>query len=222
MALGRHAEEAERVLRRTILLLLSMVLLGLGAQPALAAGGSYSFDGGTAKQQATVRAALAASSFDWGVLPRSITVHIGAIGGSYSQAGEVYLDGSLLGSGRFAWGVVQHEFGHQVDFLLLDDSKRALLEAALGGTDWCYGVTGLAHSDYGCERFASELSWAYWGAPDSSMSPTATRGESTWMPVAQFRALLSQLLAVPSLASVTPLEAYAPATKSPHRPRKGR
>jgi hypothetical protein len=152
-------------------------------------------------------------------------VHIGAIGGSYSEAGNVYLDGSLLNSGRFAWGVVQHEFAHQVDFLLLDDSKRALLESALGGKDWCYSVTGLAHSDYGCERFASELAWAYWGSADSSMSPAATRGESNNMPVSQFRALLAQVLAVPSLATAPPVKAFAPATKlpkQPKHPRKGR
>jgi hypothetical protein len=222
MAREDRVAHGEYDLRRTILPLLAVVLLGLCAQPALAGGGSYSFAGGTPKQQATVRAALDASSFDWSVLPRSITVHIGAIGGSYSQAGDVYLDGSLLNSGRFAWGVVQHEFGHQVDFLLLDDSKRALLRSALGGKDWCYSVAGLAHSDYGCERFASELAWAYWGSSDSSMSPAATRGESSNMPVAQFRALLAQLLAVPSLATVTPVKAYAPATKSPRHPRKGR
>jgi hypothetical protein len=127
-----------------------------------------------------------------------------------------------LSSGRFAWGVVQHEFGHQVDFLLLDDPRRALLQTALGGQDWCYSVAGLPHSDYGCERFASELAWAYWDSPDSSMSPAATRGESSSMPVAQFRALLAQVLAVPSLATVTPVKAYAPATKSPRHPRKGR
>jgi hypothetical protein len=209
-------------LRRTILLLLAVVLVGLCAQPAFAGGGSYSFAGGTPKQQATVRAALDESSFDWGVLPGSITVHIGAIGGSYSEAGNVYLDGSLLSSGRFAWGVVQHEFAHQVDFLLLDDSKRALLQSALGGKDWCYSVTGLAHSDYSCERFASELAWAYWASSDSSMSPTATGGESNGLPVAQFRALLARILAVPSLATVPPVKAFAPATRSPRHPRKGR
>jgi hypothetical protein len=42
------------------------------------------------------------------------------------------------------------------------------------------------------------------------------------MPVAQFRALLAEILAAPSLATATPVKAYAPATKAPHRPRKGR
>jgi hypothetical protein len=202
------------ILRRTTLTLLAAALFGVFAQSALAADGSYSFAGGTPKQQATVRAALNASSFDWDVLPRSITVHIGPIGGSYSQVGNVYLDGSLLDSGRFSWGVVQHEFSHQVDFLLFDDTKRALLNAALGGKDWCYSVVGLKHSDYGCERFASELAWAYWPSTDNVMSPASTGGESGGMPVAQFRALVAVLVGVPSLAAPPPVKAFAPAAKA--------
>ena len=126
------------------------------------------------------------------------------------QAGDVYLDGSLLDSGRFSWGVVQHEFAHQVDFMLFDDSKRALLGSALGGKDWCYSIAGLAHSDYGCERFASELAWAYWPSADNSMAPAFTHGESGGMPVTQFRALVAQLLGIPSLARLTPVKAFAP------------
>jgi hypothetical protein len=197
-------------LRRTILTLIAAGLTCTFAPSALAAGGSYSFAGGTPKQQSTVRAALGASSFDWSVLPRSITVHIGPIGGSYSELGNVYVDGALLDSGRFAWGVVQHEFAHQVDFLLFDDTKRALLNVALGGKDWCYAVAGLRHSDYGCERFASELAWAYWPSADSSMSPASTGGESNAMPVAQFRALVARLLGVPALALPAPAKAFAP------------
>ena len=30
--------------------------------------------------------------------------------------GQIWLDASLLDSGRFSWGVVQHEYAHQVDF----------------------------------------------------------------------------------------------------------
>jgi hypothetical protein len=50
-----------------------------------------------------------------------------------SAPGHVFLDSDLLKAGRFSWGTVQHEFGHQVDFLLLDDAKRAMLAGALGG-----------------------------------------------------------------------------------------
>jgi hypothetical protein len=200
-------------MRRFTLLLAAAVLAAVLAQTALAAGGSYSFAGGTPKQQAAVRSALDVSSFDWNVLPAAVVVHIAPIGGSYSEAGNVYLDSRLLDSGRFSWGVVQHEFAHQVDFLLFDDAKRALLNEALGGSDWCYGVAGLAHSAYGCERFASELAWAYWPSPDNSMAPAATHGESAAMPVAQFRSLLAQVLGVPTLATAIGTKAFAPATK---------
>lgn len=203
-------------MRRTTLLLAAAVVLGSTLAPsALAAGGSYAFAGGTAKQQATVRAALNASSFDWNLIPRTITVHVGSFGGSYSQAGEVYLDGSVLDSGRFAWGIVQHEFAHQVDFFLFDDAKRAQVSAALGGGDWCYSVETLAHSDHGCERFASELAWAYWQSADNAMSPERTGGESGYLPLAQFRALVAQLLGVPTMAAPPTTRAFAPAVTKP-------
>jgi hypothetical protein len=118
----------------------------------MAGGANVAFSGGTPREQATVRSALEASSFNWSLIPRTIAIHIGAYGDSYSTYGQVYLDASLLDSGRFAWGVVQHEMGHQVDFFLLDDTKRAQLLQLLGGKDWCYSVAGLKHSDYGCSR----------------------------------------------------------------------
>lgn len=207
-------------MRRLLLTLLAATLVGAFAPAALASGGRYVFAGGTPTEQATVRAALDASSFDWNVIPQTITVHIGAVGGSYSTVGNVFVDASLLDSGQFSWGVVQHEFAHQVDFLLFDAAKRATMNAALGGKDWCYDVPNLQHSDYGCERFASELAWAYWQSPANSMAPAATNGESGYMPVAQFRALLAQLLGQPSLAAApaTTVKAYAPAVhKRPKR-----
>jgi len=202
-------------MRHLLLALLASVALCVLAPPALAAGGRYSFAGGTPAEQATVRAALNASSFDWNVLPQMVTVHIAAgVGSSYSTVGNVYLDASLLDSGEFSWGVVQHEFAHQVDFMLFDAQKRTTMNAALGGQDWCYGVPNLAHDAYGCERFASELAWAYWPSPSNSMAPQSTGGESGHMPVAQFRALLAQLLGQPSLASApTAVKAYQPTVK---------
>src|SRR4051794_29536095 len=200
-------------MRRSFLTLLSVLSFLVFAQTALAKGGSYTFAGGTAKEQTTVRAALEASTFDWNLIPRTISVHIGRIGDSYSTYGNVYLDGSLLDSGRFSWGVVQHEMAHQVDFFLLDEAKRTQLGQLLGGKDWCYSVPGLAHSDYGCERFASELAWAYWPSADNSMRPTNPGDEAGFMPPAQFRATLASLLGEPSLASApTAAKAFAPKT----------
>ena len=198
-------------MRRLITILCAAMAFGAFAQSALAAGGTYSFAGGTARQQATVHAALDASSFDWSLIGHPIVIHVGAYGDSYSTSGDVYLDGSLLNSGRFAWGVVQHEMAHQVDFFRLDDAKRSVLQQRIGGLDWCYGVSGLLHAQYGCERFASELAWAYWPSADNSMRPTSASSESAGLPVAEFRALLAQLLNAPSVASAPPTtKAFAP------------
>ena len=205
-------------MRRTALSILAAACLFGGAQTALAGGGSYSFSGGTAAEQATVASALDASSFNWGLLPRPVTISIGSYGTSYSTYGHVFLDASLLDAGQFAWGVVQHEMGHQVDFLLLDDAKRQLLQQKLGAKDWCYEVPGLKHSDHGCERFASELAWAYWPSPQSSMRPTANGTESVGMPVAEFRALLAQVLGEPSVAAApSQAKAFAPKPKRSKR-----
>ena len=201
-------------MRRLILTLLIAALCCTFVPSALAAGGTYSFAGGTPVEQATVRSALQASSFDWGLLPQAVVVHVGTYGESYSVYGNVFLDASLLHSGRFAWGVVQHEFAHQVDFMLFDDAKRAIFEQRLGGKDWCYGVTGLKHAEYGCEKFASELAWAYWSSPANSMRPSGSDGEAAGMPVAQFRALLAQALGAPGIASApSATTAYAPPRK---------
>jgi hypothetical protein len=206
--------------RRVFLILLVCSTFAF-APAALAGGGTYAFSGGTPKQQATVSAALEASSFDWGLIPRTVDIHIGAYaGGSYSAYGNVYLDQKLLDSGRFSWGTVQHEMAHQVDFLLFDDAKRARLLKLLGGKDWCYSVPGLKHSDYGCERFASELAWAYWQSPDNSMRPNGPNDESAAIPVAQFRAALTQLIGapvVPQQANAT--KAFAPTAKKPVAPK---
>ena len=207
-------------MRRALLTLLVAACLGAFAPSALAAGGSFNLIGGTASEQATVRAAISASSFDWNVLPRTINIHIGAVGDSYSTYGDVYVDASLLDSGRWAWGVVQHELAHQVDFFLFDDSKRATMLQLLGGKDWCYSIQGLKHSDYGCERFASELAWAYWPSPDNSMRPTAPGDEAGFMPVAQFRALLTQLIGAPVVSQPSTTKAFAPVTKVAAKPKR--
>jgi hypothetical protein len=213
MARGAVRPEVKRAMRRTLLTLFSAISFFAFAQSALAGGGSYAFSGGTAKEQATVHSALEASSFDWSLIPQTIAIHIGTFGDSYSTYGQVFLDASLLDSGRFAWGVVQHELGHQVDFFLFDDAKRAQMLQLLGGKDWCYSISGLKHSDYGCERFASELAWAYWQSPDNSMKPTTSSDEAGSIPVAQFRAVLTQLIGAPVVSQPSTTKAFAPATQ---------
>jgi hypothetical protein len=164
------------------------------AFPAATAAGGYTFDGGTKQQRETVIAALEASSFDWSVVPGPIAIHIVEGEPSRSIPHEIWLDADLLDAGEFAWGVVQHEYAHQVDYLLFDETHRALLLKRLGGRDWCYGTPGLAHDQYGCERFASTFAWSFWPSPENSMRPTGRRDESAAIAPAKFRALLLGLL----------------------------
>jgi hypothetical protein len=168
------------MLRRLLLLCLFVLVF---APSAYAGGGSYAFDGGTRAQQAQVRAALNASAFDWGVVPGTVVIHIGRTGdGSHAAPGQIWLDASLLDSGRFSWGVVQHEYAHQVDFGALTDGMRAQLHALLGGSSWW----GSDHDSVDCERFADLLAWAYWQSPDNVMKPQSG--------AARFRAALEGLL----------------------------
>ncbi len=155
----------------------------------------YVFVGGTAHQQATVRNALKASSFDWTLVPGQVTIHI-APGGSHATKGDIWLDPKLLGRGRPAWGVIQHEYAHQVDFFLFDATVRARLTKLLGAKTWWAGRPGLRHSQLGCERFASTLAWAYWPSKHNTLIRLA-HAESTAMPPAQFRRLLDSVLSRP-------------------------
>jgi hypothetical protein len=168
--------------------------LAFPAATAGAGAGGYTFDGGTKQQRGTVIAALKASSFDWSVIPGPIVIHIVEDEPSRSIPHQIWLDANLLDAGEFAWGVVQHEYAHQVDYLLFDETQRALLLKRLGGRDWCYSTPGLAHDQYGCERFASTFAWSFWPSSENSMRPTGRRDESAAMAPAKFRALLLDLL----------------------------
>jgi hypothetical protein len=169
------------------------------AGTARAAGGNYRFDGGTASQRAQVRQALNASSFNWNLVRAPIKIHIERGVVSQSSPGEIWLDGDLLDSGRFAWATVQDEYAHQVDFFLFTPEIRAELQRALGARAWCYeDLTIGAHSDQGCERFSSVLPWAYWPSKDNAYRPTSKRDESAAMAPAKFRALLGQLIGAPT------------------------
>ena len=130
---------------------------------------SYAIAGGTPREQAQVRAALEVSTFDWGVLP-PVAVRIVRGAPSSAAPGDIVLDANLLDAGRFSWGVVLHEFAHELDFLLLDDAERAELASLLGGGSW-WASPGLGHDDLTSERFASALAWASWPARDNVMGP---------------------------------------------------
>ena len=184
--------------------LAAVILLGtlVFSSPAFARGANLAFTGGSTAQRTQMTRALAASSFDWSLLPGRVTVHIGRDFDSEAAPGEVWIDGSLLDAGRFSWGVVQHEFAHQVDFQLLSPDARDRFALLLGGSAWCWDSPGLAHRDYGCERFASTLAWAYWPSADNCMKPTSSQDESAAMTPAAFRAALAEALHRPALKNV--------------------
>jgi hypothetical protein len=168
---------------------------------AQAAGGSYLFDGGTPAEQETVHSALEVSAFDWSLVPATVTIHIARGHASQATPGQIWLDADLLDAGRFSWGIIQHEYAHQVDFFLLHDADRASLAPVIGGSMWWSPArTALApngrtaHSQLSSERFASTLAWAYWQSPANSMRPQSRTDESAAVAPRRFRALLEQVL----------------------------
>jgi hypothetical protein len=200
-------------LRRIILLAASCALLLPSA--ARAAGGNYVFDGGTPTQRAQVTAALNASSFDWSIVPTQVAVHIAQGVDSEATPGAIWLDAGLVDSGRFAWGTIQHEYAHQVDFFLLSAAARTQLQSALGGGAWWQSGSGgsgaganapdgtLQHASLTSERFASTLAWSYWQSPSNALKPHGRNDESGAMAPAKFRQLLAGLLARTGSAPVS-------------------
>jgi hypothetical protein len=161
------------------------------AQPVT---GGYSFAGGTARERQTVRAALAASSFDWSLVPGHVTIHFAAgVGRCRASRGQIWLDPALLAHGRASWGVVQHEYAHEVDFFLFDAGIRARLDRLLGGKAW-WPNGRWRHDQYGAERFASTLAWSFWPSPHNTLIRYA-HAEATAMPPARFRRVVNAVLA---------------------------
>ena len=195
------------MLRRLLLPFLCALVLAPGA---FAQGGNYAFDGGTRAEQAQVKAALDASSFDFSIVPGRVAVHIQQGIAPYSTPGQIFLDAGLLDAGRLSWGVVQHEYAHQVDFSVLDTAGRARLQAALGGASWC---SGAVHAELTCERFADLVSWAYWSSPDNVMKPSSATDEGGQISPAAFRALLAQVLPAPAVRAVASISAHRPSPK---------
>ncbi|MDX6485498.1 MAG: hypothetical protein QOF43_651, partial [Gaiellaceae bacterium] len=97
----------------------------------------------------------------------------------------------LLDTGRFSWGVVQHEYAHQIDFTVLTDDMRARLHGLLGGSSWWAGAT---HSELDCERFADAVAWSYWPSPDNVMKPDGPTDEGGQVAPSVLRAVLDSML----------------------------
>lgn len=188
-----------RVLTTIVVLAAALAVAG----PAHAVGGNYVVNGGTAKQQAQVRAALDASAFDWGVVRNRVSIHISSKAKTFATRGHIVLDAKLVDSGRYGWGFIQHEYAHQVDFFLFGPRTRTRLNGLLGAREWSYDERGPQHEhhDYGCERLASTLAWAYWPSTDNALRPRSRNDESAAMAPAEFKALIASLLGTPRLAA---------------------
>lgn len=185
---------------RRLLLVISLCTVSLAfAGEALAVGGNYVVEGGSAEAQAQVRAALDRSRFDWDVVPGPVTIRITNCGCAGSRPGEIVLDEERLTSTlfgrRYAWGIVQHEYAHQVDFAVLDATDRARIARRFGASAWCYEVRGLAHDDYGCERFATLVSWAYWRSRRNVQRPDWLPRGTRALRADRVRALVERLVA---------------------------
>jgi hypothetical protein len=212
---------------KRLLLQFALAAAALAIAPAaFAAGGNYVFAGGTAPEQTQVTAALNASSFPWGIVPGPIVIHIQRGVPSAASPGQIWLDADLLDAGQFAWGVVQHEYGHQVDFALLSDTTRAQLHTLLGGTAW-YGAEGTSegHASLDCERFADLVSYAYWTSSENVMKPLSATDEGGQATPAVFRAALAAILpGLPTTAlpasSVQPTRTTSAVVKPVKRHRK--
>lgn len=178
--------------------LAACVLAGLlaFAGDASARGGDYAIQGGSERHQAQVRLALEASAFDWDVVPGRVTIHLVRGVRPFAMPRHIWLDPALLEAGMFSWAVVQDEYAHQVDFLVLTPFQREVLRQALGATVWCHADRpGLPHAAYGCERFTSTLVWAYWPVRQNAYRPRNARDEAAAMRPAPFRSLVGRLLA---------------------------
>lgn len=190
------------MLRRLLILALALTALAPPGS-AVAGGGNYGFDGAAPAERSTVRAALNASAFNWSIVPEHVTIHVGRYGVSHSAPGDIWLDRGLLRAGRFSWATVMDEYAHQIDYHVLDEPSRAVLQAKLGTNAWCYELAGLSHGANGCERFASMVAWAYWPSKENSYRPDSPTDESASMQPAEFRTLLATLVGTPTALTLS-------------------
>jgi hypothetical protein len=185
--------------RRLLCLLAACTAFLAAAGDAFPAGGHYVFAGGSPEARLQVRAALDRSAFDWDVVPGPITIRITDCGCAGSRPGEVVLDERLLTASplgpRYAWGIVQHEYAHQLDFLVLDQADRYRLSRRFGARAWCTDVAGFRHDDYGCERFATLVAWAYWRSAANVQRPDWRPAAAPTLRRAAVRAFVARLLA---------------------------
>ena len=177
------------------------ILAALALAPRAGAyGGHYRIEGGTAYERQQVVQALNVSAFNWSVVPWTVRITIRA--GRLTSAGvdaagispprHITLRADQLDQGIRSWGLVQHEYAHQVDFARFNDPLRRRLTSLLLAKTWWWRP-GIEHSRAGAERFATTLAWTYWPSRDNILR-TADFYESTAMAPGPFKKLMRALV----------------------------
>ena len=177
------------------------VIAALAIVPEAGAyGGRYRIEGGTKYERQQVVQALDVSGFNWSVVPWLVRITIragrlttgGVEAGGVSPPRHITLRADQLDQGIRSWGLVQHEYAHQVDFALFNSSIRKRLTYLLMAETWWW-KPGMAHSQAGAERFASTLAFTYWPSPDNMLG-TYSFEESRAMAMGPFKKLMRELM----------------------------
>src|SRR5438034_2637488 len=108
-------------------------------------------------------------------------------GGTKKERGTVV---SALEASSFDWSLLP---GSIAIHIVHGEPSRSLPHRIWFDADLLESVPGLAHDQYGCERFASTLAWSFWPSPENSMRPTHRGDELAAMAPAKFRALVTKL-----------------------------
>ncbi len=118
---------------RTALACLATVILLVLPSTAFARGGSYAVIGGNNADRAQIHAALAASTFDWSLVPALVEIHV--VPGIPAQAapGEIWLDPALLRACVLRLREVHVEL--RVGVLAEPEQRVQAEHAQLGGDD---------------------------------------------------------------------------------------
>ena len=116
-------------------------------------------------------------------------------GGTKKERGTVV---SALEASSFDWSLLP---GSIAIHIVHGEPSRSLPHRIWFDADLLESVPGLAHDEYGCERFASTLAWSFWPSRENSMHPTHRGDESAAMAPAMFRTLISKLMIGPARRS---------------------
>lgn len=178
----------------------SLAALALVPQ-ASAYGGRYRIEGGTTYERQQVVQALDISGFNWSVVPWTVRITIttgtltlgGFDAGGVSPPRHITLRADALDQGVRSWGLVQHEYAHQVDEARFNDSIRKRLTYTFLAKTWWWRP-GMSHSKAGAERFASTLAWTYWPSPDNILGARDEYEEARAMAPGPFKRLMRILV----------------------------